>query len=116
VADPTTIAAASAPGATLDGSNALALSQLQSNSGILPALQGMVSNLGETVATAQSNQSTQDQITQQAQAQRNSVSGVSIDEEMTNLINYQQSYAASARFLTTISSLYNTLLATAPPQ
>jgi flagellar hook-associated protein 1 FlgK len=116
VADPTTIAAAGAPGATLDGSNALAISQLQSNSGILPALQGMVSNLGETVATAQSNQSTQDQITQQAQAQRNSVSGVSIDEEMTNLINYQQSYAASARFLTTISSLYNTLLATAPPQ
>ena len=42
--------------------------------------------------------------------------GVSIDEEMTNLINYQQSYAASARFITTISSLYNTLLNTAPPQ
>jgi flagellar hook-associated protein FlgK len=34
---------------------------------------------------------------------------------MTNLINFQQSYAASARFLTTISSLYSTLLNMAPP-
>jgi flagellar hook-associated protein 1 FlgK len=116
VSDPSTIAAASTAGSTLDGSNALALSQLQSNSGILPAFQSMVSNLGETVATAQTNQTTQDQITQQVQNQRDSVSGVSIDEEMTNLINYQQSYAASARFLTTISSLYDTLLNTAPPQ
>ena len=78
--------AASTSGASLDGSNALALSQLQSNAGILPAFQGMVSNLGETVATAQSQQTTQDQIAQQAQTQRESVSGVSIDEEMTNLI------------------------------
>jgi flagellar hook-associated protein 1 FlgK len=116
VNNPSTIAAASTSGATLDGSNALALSQLQSNAGILPAFQDMVSNLGETVASAQTNQTTQDQITQQVQSQRNSVSGVSIDEEMTNLINFQQSYAASARFISTISSLYDTLLATAPPQ
>jgi flagellar hook-associated protein 1 FlgK len=75
----------------------------------------MVTNLGQTVATAQSDQTTQDQITQQVQNQRSSVSGVSIDEEMTNLINFQQSYAASARFLTTISSLYDTLLNMAPP-
>ena len=114
--NPSTIAAASTAGAPLDGSNALALSQLQSNSSILPAFQNMVSNLGETVASAQTNQTTQDQITQQVQNQRSSVSGVSIDEEMTNLINYQQSYAASARFITTISSLYDTLLNTAPPQ
>jgi flagellar hook-associated protein 1 FlgK len=115
VADPSTIAASSTAGDTLDGSNALAISQLENNSGILPAFQGMVTNLGQTVATAQSDQTTQDQITQQVQNQRSSVSGVSIDEEMTNLINFQQSYAASARFLTTISSLYDTLLNMAPP-
>jgi flagellar hook-associated protein 1 FlgK len=115
ISNPSTIAAASTSGDTLDGSNALALSQLDNNSGILPAFQTMVSDLGQTVSTAQSQQSTQDQITQQVQNQRSSVSGVSIDEEMTNLINFQQSYAASARFLSTISSLYSTLLNMAPP-
>ncbi|MEI9998704.1 MAG: flagellar hook-associated protein FlgK [Verrucomicrobiota bacterium] len=113
--DPSKIAAAGAAGNTLDGSNALALSQIESNPAILPAFQTAVSNLGETVSNAQSNQATQDQITAQVQNQRNSVSGVSIDEEMTNLINFQQSYAASARFVTTISSLYDTLLGMAPP-
>jgi flagellar hook-associated protein 1 FlgK len=116
VSNPSTIAASSASGDTLDGSNALAIANLEtSNSNILPAFQSMVSNLGETVSTAASNQTTQDQITQQVKDQQASVSGVSIDEEMTNLINFQQSYAASARFLTTISSLYDTLLNMAPP-
>jgi len=111
--NPSTIAAASTAGATLDGSNALAIANLQtSNASILPAFQTMISNLGETVATAASNSTTQDQITAQIQNQRNAVSGVSIDEEMTNLINFQQSYAASARFLNTIASMYNTLLQT----
>ncbi|HEX4140649.1 MAG TPA: flagellar hook-associated protein FlgK [Candidatus Methylacidiphilales bacterium] len=114
--NPSTIAASSTAGNTLDGSNALAIANLETNnSSILPAFQNMVSNLGETVSTAASSQTTQDQITQQVQDQRNSVSGVSIDEEMTNLINFQQSYAASARFLSTISSLYDTLLSMAPP-
>jgi len=114
--NPSTIAAASTSGDTLDGSNALAISQIETNnSDIIPAFQSMVSNLGETVSTAAGNQTSQDQITEQVQNQRDSVSGVSIDEEMTNLINFQQSYAASARFLTTISSLYDTLLNMAPP-
>lgn len=39
------------------------------------------------------------------------VSGVSLDEEMTNLIEYQQAYAASARVLTTAQSMFDTLLA-----
>jgi flagellar hook-associated protein 1 FlgK len=111
--NPSTIAASSTAGNTLDGSNALAIANLQTNnSSILPAFQTMVSNLGATVSTAASNSTTQDQITQQVQDQRNSVSGVSIDEEMTNLINFQQSYAASARFLSTIASMYDTLLQT----
>jgi flagellar hook-associated protein 1 FlgK len=97
----------------LDGSNALAIANIQSSSSVLPAFQTMMSNLGETVSTAaDATQTTQDQITQQMQNQRNSVSGVSIDEEMTNLINFQQSYDASARFLNTIASMYDTLLQT----
>jgi flagellar hook-associated protein 1 FlgK len=74
----------------------------------------MVSGLGATVSTAASNQTTQDQLTQQLQTQQQAVSGVSIDEEMTNLISFQQAYAASARFITTISNIYSTLLNSVP--
>jgi flagellar hook-associated protein 1 FlgK len=111
VSNPSLIAAGNGSG-TLDGSNALAMSQLQNQPTILPAFQTMVSNLGETVATASNTQTVQDQVTQQVKTQRDSVSGVSIDEEMTNLINFQQAYAASARFINTISSLYSTLINT----
>ena len=107
--DPSLIAAGNGSG-PLDGSNALAMAQIQNQSSITPAFQTMVSSLGQTVSNAQSNQTTQDQITQQLQTQKSSVSGVSIDEEMTNLINFQQSYDASARFITIISNLYDTLI------
>jgi flagellar hook-associated protein 1 FlgK len=40
----------------------------------------------------------------------NSVSKVSIDEEMTNLIKYQTSYGASAKLITTIDQMMQTLL------
>jgi flagellar hook-associated protein 1 FlgK len=42
--------------------------------------------------------------------QRQSVSGVSLDEEMTNLISYQRAYQASARMMTTIDATLDTLI------
>jgi flagellar hook-associated protein 1 FlgK len=108
LSNPSLIAAGNGSG-VLDGSNALAMAKLQNAAGITPAFQTMVANLGQTVSTAASTQTTQDQVTQQLQTQRNSVSGVSIDEEMTNLISFQQAYSASARFISTISSMYSTL-------
>jgi len=44
------------------------------------------------------------------EAQRDSVSGVSIDEEMTNLIKFQYAYQAAARLLNTADTLFSTLL------
>jgi flagellar hook-associated protein 1 FlgK len=108
--DPSLIAAASTTGAPLDGSNAQAMANLQNSSTILPAFQNIVTGVGTAVSTAADNQSTQDQVTSTLQAQRDSVSGVSIDEEMTNLISFQQAYSASARFITTIADLYGTLI------
>ncbi len=46
-----------------------------------------------------------------ASALRDGVSKVSIDEEMTNLIRFQQSYAASARVIQTANQMFDTLLA-----
>src|ERR1700677_946543 len=111
--DPSLIAAGNGTG-VLDGSNAQAMANLQSSSSIIPAFQTMVANVGQTVSAAQNSQTVQDQITQQLQTQRDSVSGVSIDEEMTNLINFQQAYSASARLVTTISNMYSTLISVAP--
>ena len=42
--------------------------------------------------------------------QRQSVSGVSLDEEMTNLITFQRGYQASARTLTAMSEMLETLI------
>ena len=110
VSNPKLIAAASTTGAPLDGSNAATMANLQNSSTIIPAFQNIVTGVGTAVSNAASNQTTQDQVTSQLQSQRDSVSGVSIDEEMTNLISFQQAYSASARFITTISDLYDTLV------
>jgi flagellar hook-associated protein 1 FlgK len=108
-ANPSLIAAGNGSG-PLDGSNATAMANIQNSNAIIPAFQDIVTGLGTVVSTAASNQTTQDQVTTQLKNQQQSVEGVSIDEEMTNLISFQQSYSASARFITTISGLYNTLL------
>ena len=42
--------------------------------------------------------------------QRQSVSGVSLDEEMTNLMKYQHSYTAAARMITTIDEMLDVLI------
>jgi len=44
-------------------------------------------------------------ILQQLQDQRGSISGVSLDEEAANLIQYQAAYQAAARIVSTVSSL-----------
>ena len=113
VSNPSLLAAGNGSG-PLDGSNASAMANLQSNPAIIPAFQQMVTNTGATVNAATDNQTTQDQVTKQLQSQQNSYEGVSIDQEMTNLVNYQQSYAASARFITTVDNMFSTLIAEIP--
>jgi flagellar hook-associated protein 1 len=44
------------------------------------------------------------------ETRRDSVSGVTIDEEMTNLIKYQYAYQAAARLLNTADTLFSALL------
>jgi flagellar hook-associated protein 1 FlgK len=40
---------------------------------------------------------------------RQSVSGVNIDEELTNMIKYQHGYSAAARFITTMNTSFPVL-------
>ncbi len=46
----------------------------------------------------------------QLKDQQSGISGVSIDEEATNLVRYQQAYAAAARVVTTIQNLFQITL------
>ncbi|MDF2635275.1 MAG: flagellar hook-associated protein FlgK [Pelosinus sp.] len=41
---------------------------------------------------------------------RESISGVSVDEEMTNMIRFQKGYAAAARIITTMDEMFDTLI------
>jgi flagellar hook-associated protein 1 len=54
---------------------------------------------------------TKDFLISQMDAEQSSISGVSLDEEMTNMIKYENSYKASARFISTISQMMDVLLA-----
>ncbi len=69
-----------------------------------------VSHVGSDVSAAGSTQQTASSLLGAISNQRQSVSGVSLDEEMTNLISFQRGYQASARIMTTIDSALDTLI------
>jgi flagellar hook-associated protein 1 len=70
----------------------------------------LVERVGSDVMTAKDNQ-TNFQATLTAVAnQRQAVSGVSLDEEMTNMITFQRGYQASARTLTAMDQMLETLI------
>lgn len=52
----------------------------------------------------------QDSVLAQFQNSRDSISGVSIDEEMTNLLQYQHSYQANAKVISTVDQLLDVLI------
>lgn len=70
----------------------------------------LISNLGVDAEQANMMQKNQDAMVKQVDLNRQSVSGVSLDEEMTNMIKYQKSYAASARMITTMDDMIDTLI------
>jgi len=69
-----------------------------------------VSQVGNTVAQATDSASTASSLLTNISNQRQSVSGVSLDQEMTNLITYQQGYQASARVMNALQSVIQTLI------
>ncbi len=111
------VAAASASDAPGDGSNALAIARLQSaaiaglgGSTIAGHYQNLVSRLGVESQEAARMTDNQKALVDQLNSRKESISGVSLDEEMTNLIQYQYAYMASARVITAMDSLLDTLI------
>jgi flagellar hook-associated protein 1 len=70
----------------------------------------LVEKVGSGVRAAADEQSNLQTTLTAISDQRQSVSGVSLDEEMTNLITYQRGYQASARTLTVMDEMLETLI------
>jgi flagellar hook-associated protein 1 len=70
----------------------------------------LVEQLGSDVKGAEEDQANLQSTVTAISDERQSVSGVSLDEEMTNLVTYQRGYQASARTLTVMSELLETLI------
>lgn len=72
--------------------------------------QALVARIGTESQAAARAQSTAQSLVDSIEDRRQSVAGVSLDEEMTNLIRFQRGYQASARTMTTIDELLDTLV------
>jgi len=65
----------------------------------------LVFQVGSTTSNASADVDASGQILQQLQDQRGSISGVSLDEEAANIVQYQTAYQASARVVTIIDAM-----------
>ena len=84
------------------------------NTQVNDTLNGFYGNLTAGIAVDAQN-STRNVSTSQAifnavNNEQQSISGVSIDQELTNLLKYQTAYSANAKIISTIDKMLNTLL------
>jgi flagellar hook-associated protein 1 FlgK len=111
------LVAASGTGAIGDNAAARAISALRDarvvngNSATAAGAWGQIAfRVGSDVRGAQASSDTHDAVTRQLQRLRDQTSGVSVDEEAANLMRFQRSYEASARYFTTIVDTLDTLM------
>ncbi|MFZ0960086.1 MAG: flagellar hook-associated protein FlgK [Terriglobia bacterium] len=107
--DPSQIAASS-DGTAGDNGNATALANLQNEPIVSGQTAGdyyssLIDQVGNDVSNATSEQEAVGLVLQQLTNQQGSISGVSLDEEATNLVMYQQAYEAAARVISVADEL-----------
>ena len=73
-------------------------------------MKSLVATLGIDAEQAANYKSNRQIIVNQIVNRRLSDSGVSIDEEMANLVKFQQAYSASAKMIQTMNEVYETLI------
>jgi flagellar hook-associated protein 1 FlgK len=108
--------AASTSGEPGDVSNALKIADLQTaplapgGSTIDRAYAQLVTAIGSDSQDATRSSSNAAVLVDSLENRRQSVSGVSIDEEMTNLVKFQRAYQASARAMTAMDDMLDLLI------
>ena len=125
IKDPSNIAAAKKPGENSgDNNNAFELADLKSKdfsdySVPLPDdmsgtfdfyYAAMIGDLGVAAQSANTNLDNVQVLVDSVEYNRQSVSGVSLDEEMTNMITFQHAYNASARMITVIDEMLDKII------
>jgi flagellar hook-associated protein 1 len=115
--DPSQVQAAGVAGTPGDNSVALALGQMArqgqaalSNQTFNGAYNSLVTNLGNAVSNANTQMANHNAVNTLLLNHRDSVSGVSLEEEMMNLTSYQKAYQASSRIISTVDQMFDTLL------
>ncbi|WP_277965987.1 flagellar hook-associated protein FlgK [Pantoea trifolii] len=109
-------AASSATSGESDNRNAQKLLDLQDsklvngNATIAQAYASIVSSVGNKTSTLETASTTQENVVTQLSDRQQSVSGVNLDEEYSNLTKYQQFYMANAQVLQTASTIFNALM------
>lgn len=69
-----------------------------------------VSDLAQALSTATARAEDQDKIQQLVRNQRDAVSGVSLDEEMADLVKFQRAFQASSRVFSIVDELLETIV------
>lgn len=100
-----------------DGGLALSLSQLRESAiaGLGGATFGayysnLLTSIAADASTTKNHLATQTAVVQQIEAQRQSTSGVSLDEEMANMLRLQRSYQAAAKALSLFDQVSEDLI------
>lgn len=101
-----------------DGSNALALADVKDAlidfggnlTNVQAFYQGMIGELGVAASEANRMMSTSAVLQASVEERRMSISAVSLDEEMTNMIQFQHAYNAAARQITVIDEMLDKII------
>lgn len=70
----------------------------------------LVGNVGFEASTAMTALNANNALLGSLQQQREQVSGVNLDEEMTNMLRFEQSYQAAAQYISVVNQLTETIL------
>jgi flagellar hook-associated protein 1 len=105
-----------------DNTNAIAIAQLRTTLTMQPDVLGnptvtfaqyyssVIGVLGLDKNDASSNLETRQFLLKQYESQQDSIAGVSLDEEMADIVKYQHTYEAAARIISVTNEMLDTLL------
>lgn len=98
-----------------DGSNALKMGNLQNaalvgSNTLTQSYSDYVGQVGVLASQTALSDTTQSTLVNQLKTQQQSVSGVNLDEEAANLMQYQQMYQANSKVIQTAGNTFDTIL------
>lgn len=108
--------AASSSGDPGNGDNAAAMANvlnspvMSNGQSIINAYEALVNGVGTDAQNTDNTVQTLQVQQNQMQAFQSSISGVSLNQELTNMIQYQHSFEAAAKVITTADAMYSTVI------